>query len=259
MNKKTKMWIGIIVAFVLLLGGFYLYYFYPQIIPGFAGKNPGFEDDVNILLVGLDDRDSVQKGEIEADSIMLATLKGNGKKIVIKAIPSDMKVENKKLKEYNVKNMPDKMKEITNVKPDYYVSMSYEGFQEIINQLGGINVTLEEQMRIPELGLDLKKGENILAGQEALNYARWYNYTDDEKDRMERHKKIIESLIDKVFQKRTLLDFSKLYSTVVETYKSVETNMDQDLVARIINYAKEREDIEVVYNILENTTDSKEE
>ena len=256
MDTKTKRWIGIIVALVLLLGGFYLYYFYPQIIPGFAGQSPEFEEDIKILLVGLDDRKSVQKGEVEADSIILATLKGNGKDISIKAIPSNIQIEDKKIKEFKVQNMPEKIERITNIKPDYYVSMSYEGFQEIINKLGGIKINLEQEMKIPELVLDLKKGENILSGKEALNYARWYDYSKDERDRLKRHKKIIEALIDKVFQKRTLLDFSQLYSTIVETYKSVETNMDQELVSRIINAAKNREKMNIDYQIIKKESQS---
>src|SRR5690554_4847306 len=71
-TEKKKIYIAIAIAIIILAIGFYLYYFYPQVIPGLASTS--LKQDVNVLIIGLDDRDSVNKGEISADTIILAQL-----------------------------------------------------------------------------------------------------------------------------------------------------------------------------------------
>ncbi|MFW5980101.1 MAG: LCP family protein [Halanaerobiales bacterium] len=256
MRTRTKRWIGIIIALILLLGGFYLYYFYPQLIPGMAGTSPEIEEDVHILLIGRDDEGSVEEGEIDSDSIMLATIKAESNKLLFRAIPSDTKYEDDPIKKISPEDLPDTVEELTGIKAEYYFSLSYDGFKKVINELGGIKIELEDDLQIPDLGLDLKKGENILSGKEALNYVRWYDYEKNEIDRLNRHQQVIESILDKVLARETLTDIPQLYSTIIESYKSVETNMDKDLVDDLIELAREKEEIELEYEIIDEEAEN---
>ena len=52
-----KIWVPLLIAIILMGVGFYLYYFYPEIIPGMASINPKVEVEANVLLIGLDDMD----------------------------------------------------------------------------------------------------------------------------------------------------------------------------------------------------------
>lgn len=251
-NKKiNKKWIGLIIALILLLVGFYLYYFYPQMGSGLAVIGDKLGETVNVLVVGLDDRDSVEKGEIEADSIVLVRLEANKKMLTFNAIPPNTKIDNQSLKKIQPENMPEKIEEVTGVRPEYYFAVGYEGFEKVVDKLSGIEVELEEPLNVPELGLFLKEGKNLLSGKEALNYARWYDYTKNEKDRIKRQQQVLAGIIDKLLQSKTLLNVSKLYTTIIETFKSIETNLDQALVSEVFEFLRNRKNIEIKYKILE--------
>ncbi len=248
MDKKTKMWVGMIIAVILLLGGFYLYFFYPETIPGLASIDSELKEDVNILLIGMDDMKNVEKGKVQADSIMLIELKPNVNNIVFNSLYSNTIYNEKMLKNYSHVQLQKIVSEISNKEIDYYFKISYNGFIDIVDQLDGIEIILEEKMNIPELKLSLQKGSNELNGEETLNYARWYNYKDEE-DRLKRHIKVAKALVDKAFNKETVFNIPKTFSTLIETYKNIETNMDIDFVRKVIKLIQSRENIKFKYNI----------
>lgn len=250
MEKNTKKWIGILAAIVLLLLGFYLYYFYPQFISGMAGKNPTINRDVNILLFGLDDMNSVKEGEIQADSIAVINYSSEEKILKITALSPEMNLNGKKLKNYSAEVALNDFSELNDIKLDYYFSINYNGFIKVIDELGGIKINVAEKMEIPDLGLNLEKGDNLLSGREALNYARWYGYDDNKVDRIKRQQFLMEAIIKKVFNRETMFDISKLYSTIVESYKMVDTNMDPKLVSNLVKFAQNNSNIKIEYNII---------
>lgn len=248
-NKK---WIGIVIALILLLAGFSLYYFYPQMSSGLAVISDELGENINILVVGMDNRSSVTKGTIEADSIVLVRLEAKDKTLTFNAIPSNIKIDNKPLKKTSLENMPGKIKKLTGIEPEYYFAVGYKGFKKVIDRLSGIKVELKEPLKVPDLGLYLKKGNNILSGKEALNYARWYDYTKDEMDRIKRQQQVLKGVVDKVLQSKTLLNVPKLYNTVVETFQSIDTNLDQSFVSEVFEFLKNRKNIEIKYKIVKN-------
>jgi LCP family protein required for cell wall assembly len=248
-NKFNKKWLGIIIALILLLIGFYLYYFYPQMGSGLAVIGNELGERVNVLIVGLDDRDSVEKGEIEADSIVLVRLEAEKKILTFTAIPPNTKIDDESLKKISPEKMSEKIEEVIGVEPEYYFAIGYKGFEKVVDELSGIEVNLEEPLKVPDLGLYLKEGKNLLSGKEALNYSRWYDYTKDEKDRIKRQQQVLVGIVDKVLQSKTLLNIPKLYTTVIETFKSIETNLDQALISEVFEFLRNRNNMEINYKI----------
>ena len=248
MGKNTKLYIGIGIASIVLLFGFYLYYFTPETMFGIPIFNP--VEDTNILLVGLDDRESVAKGEVNSDSIILVQFKAEDRSIICQAIPSSIKVNNKALHKFSIEKLPERIEELTGIEPEYYFAVGYRAFEKIIDELGGIEITLDKPLRIPDLELNLQQGKNILSGKEALNYARWFDYTKSEIDRIERQQKLMGSIIDKTLDSDNLLDIPRLYSTMVETWKSIETNMDKEVLSNLVDYFTKKDDLKIDYDII---------
>ena len=251
MKKNTKKWLGISLALILFLVGFYLYHYYPQFIPGLAGVNTEINRDINVVFFGLDDMDSVREGEIEADSIILASYKHENDSIKMKSISPEIEIDEKKLKEYSTEEAMENIENIVNEKGDYYFSISYKGFIEFIDKIDGVELNLDEEMKVSDLDLDLDKGNNVLSGEEALNYARWYGYDFDKIERMKRQKKLIKAIIDKLVNEDLLTNIPNLYSTIVETYQMVETNMDQQLISDLVKLFQDKENIEIEYEIVQ--------
>ena len=251
MNKKSK-WGILILIFILMFIGVYLYNYFPQLIPGLATDNLKIKRDINILILGLDDVKSVEKDSIESDSIIMAQYKNDDKTIKLNSISPEIEVDGKKLKKYSPATLRKKIENIIDIKEDYYFVLSYDGFIRFIDEIGGVPITLDEKLEIPDLNLDLEKGENILSGKEALNYLRWYDYDQDKIDRLKKQRKIIMSVKNKVVNENYLNNIPKLYSTIIESYKMVESNMDQKLISDLVKLLQKNEKIKIKYEITTN-------
>jgi len=247
-DNNKKIYIAIVVALLLLAIGFYLYYFYPQIIPGMASTS--LKQDLTVLVVGLDDTESVSKGEISADSIVLAQLSTNSNELKLTNIVIDEKTFGENIDKKKLEGLLEEINDLTSVELNYYFALSYQGFINLVDNLNGIEIELQEKLIVPDLNLDLKAGNIMLSGQEALNYARWYDYRKDEKDRIQRQQQIISSLIDKASKDKTLLDIPQLFNTTVDTFNSVETNIEYTLITDLIEYLMSNNTPSVSYDII---------
>lgn len=249
-SKNRKNWIILLVIIIIALLGFYVYNYFTLFF-GEANLQDRFNKEVNLLVIGQDNEENGEKNSVQSDSIMLVNLNPNDKKLNIVTVPSHKKYKDKKLKEYNKDQLMKIMEDISGISPNYYFVIDYNGFKNIVNLMSGIEIELNEEFKVPELGLYLREGKNLLSGQEALNYARYYNHNKDELNRISRQKKVINGFADKVFQKNSLLNIPKLYRTVMETVKNVETNLDYDLAIEAYTFINNSEDFNIEYQIME--------
>ncbi len=249
-SKDTRSWIIILIIVIVALMGFYVYNYFTLFF-GEANLQERFNKEVNLLVIGQDNEESVDKNSIQSDSIMLVNLNPNNKELNIITVPSHKDYKDKKLKEYNKDQLMVIMENITGTKPNYYFVIDYKGFKNIVNLMSGIEIELEEEFKVPELGLYLSEGKNLLSGQEALNYARYYNHNKSELNRIARQKKVINGFANKVFQKNSLLNIPKLYRTVMETVKNVETNLDYDLAIEAYTFVNNSDDFNIEYDVIE--------
>ncbi|NDK09837.1 LCP family protein [Candidatus Gracilibacteria bacterium] len=121
---------------------------------------------------------------------------------------------------------------ITGKKIDHYVNIDFNGFIEIVDTLGGVEVTLEENFadyEYPDANRGyktfiLKKGTWNLDGEVALMYARSRHSTSDF-DRSLRQQQIISSLREKVSN----LGYFKNRKQIVELYDIFTEYVETDL------------------------------
>ena len=117
-------------------------------------------------------------------------------------------------------------------------------FIDVINILGGVEVTLEEDLidptyRVKQDGqwstLYYKKGTYNLNGIEALRMARSRNFSSDF-ERAHRQHSILLSAKDKIFS-LGIKDIGRLYQLLGVLIKYVETNLTvTDIATRILTY-----------------------
>ncbi len=214
-------------------------------------ENGQFVKEIHLLMIGKDQKSNVQEGEVQSDSIIMANLKPESKELTITAVPSHKEFNGQKLQTYNKDQLMHIMNEITGISPEYYFVIDYEGFKNIVNLISGIEVTVQKDFEVPNLGLFLKEGNNLLSGQEALNYARYYDPDESELDRIARQRQVMEGFADKIFQRNTLLDIPKLYKTVIETIRNVQTNFDYGMAIEAYNFIRNSNDFKINYDVLE--------
>jgi LCP family protein required for cell wall assembly len=176
---------------------------------------------------------------------MLAKLRPEINKLQLKHIDEDTIYKGQPLRDYHNGDIQLAVEEITEDKIDYYVYVNYQGFEKVIDELGGVQITLEKEVKVPGLGLNLKAGDNLLSGKEALNFVRWRD--SNSIARFERQKILINSVVTKLKSNNILFNVKELYSTIVESYNSIETDINPVLAAEIFNYLRDNAQLELEF------------
>ena len=268
-NKKYK-WLGIALIVLLILFIAYTGYYLERGIepvdddlivggdqvqedPGLLDRILGlmnlrestFEQNLDILFVGLDDRVDNELDEVEANSIMIVKIRPNQDLIIIETVDETTEYQNRSLDEFDFRELNTRVAQAKSREFDHYLYLNFQGFEKVIDELGGVQITLNEQLRVPDLGLNLKSGNNLLSGKEALNFVRWKDLNND--TRLQRQRQVINAVLKRIRGNNFLFNVRDLYNTVVNTYNSVETDINPVLATEILNYLRENGSIELEF------------
>lgn len=93
----------------------------------------------------------------------------------------------------------DTIEQATGVRLDGYVEIGFDGFYQVVEALGGVEVCLEAPMTDERAGIDLPAGCQTLAGADTLGFVR-ARYSDPNGDlgRVERQRQVIAAMADEV-------------------------------------------------------------
>jgi len=235
----------------------------------------GEEDDrINILLLGMGGENH-NGGEL-TDTIMIASIKPSQNEAALLSIPRDLYVHvpnsylNTKInavKVYGDKS-PDQngmelltsvVEDISGLKIHYFLQLDFQGFTRIIDDLGGIDVTLENDINDPAYpnftnGYDpfyIKKGFHHLDGATALKVARSRHSTMGDFDRIQRQQNIIKITKQKIFEKYSTYDvvlFNKMLSSLSDNLK---TNLKLKELPRFYQIVKEIKSHKITADVID--------
>lgn len=215
-------------------------------------------DRINILLLGMGGKN--HEGGNLTDTIIIASLQPSTQKVALISIPRDLSipVEGMGLKKVNSINaiaeaknpgsgsiaISQALSDILNIPIDYYFRIDFSGFQKIIDELGGIEVYVEnafDDYSYPVPGreeaepyesrfehLHVEKGLQEMDGSLALKFSRSRHGTNGEGSdfaRAKRQQKIIEATKDKLISVSTLFK-PKMITNILKT---VEEHIDTNL------------------------------
>jgi len=120
------------------------------------------------------------------------------------------------------------VEEQTGIRVDHYVGLTFTGFENVINDIGGVDVCLPIAIHDPLSGIDLSAGLHHVMGTQALAFWR-ERYVGEGSDlqRIQRQQYLMAGLIQEVKSGQLLSNYSKLFSTLRDTAKSL--TVDQGL------------------------------
>ncbi len=131
------------------------------------------------------------------------------------------------------------VQELSGLHVDHYAEIDFEGFQKMVNALGGINVCLTHAASDKLSGANFPAGENHLDGAQALAFVRQrYNLPNGDLDRVKRQQQFIGAVVRKVISAGTLLNPVKLtgFLDAVTSSVSVDSGLDvKSLALRLRN------------------------
>lgn len=195
----------------------------------------GDKEPISILLLGVDTGDLGRTEQGRSDSMMLATINPNTKKTVLTSIPRDTYTEivgngtSDKLNHayaYGGTTMSvDSVQNLFDVPIDYYMTVNMAGIQEIVDAVGGIEVT--SPLTFTYEGYQFYQGESTyLDGKSALAFARM-RYDDPNGDfgRQERQRLVIEGILAKTTEPTNLLNYRKILDSLSD---NVQTNFQMN-------------------------------
>ena len=115
---------------------------------------------------------------------------------------------------------------------DYYVEVNMQGMQDIIDAVGGIQVT--SPLSFSFEGYSFIEGSSTLMdGETALAYARMrYDDPDGDSGRQERQRQVIQSTIEKVASFSTISNYQDVLSSLES---NMQTNLEFDDMMKIFN------------------------
>jgi polyisoprenyl-teichoic acid--peptidoglycan teichoic acid transferase len=240
-------------------------------ISAWAGR-----DRVTILLLGVDTR-CEEVGPDRTDSIMLVTVDPVGKTAALLSLPRDLWVEipgfgvnriNNAHFYGEANNYPgggpalavDTVAATLGIEIDYYLTVNFAAFQEIINLLGGLPIDVPQAINDPTYpdscyGYDpfsIEAGRQTLTGEQALKYARTRATEGGDVDRAGRQQAVVMAARQTALrQLPTLIVQAPLLWQTLE--QNVRTTLSLDEVLQLALLAQEIPDENIRTAVIDYT------
>ncbi|PIR94264.1 hypothetical protein COT97_02115 [Candidatus Falkowbacteria bacterium CG10_big_fil_rev_8_21_14_0_10_39_11] len=224
----------------------------------------GLEDDrINILLLGVGG--AGHDGPNLTDTIMIASIKPSTKTVGFISIPRDTLVDipgQGLWKINNANHFGEKEKtghgpeltsqvvsNITGIPIHYYIRVDFSGFEQIIDDLGGVKVYVDRNFvdyQYPTANykyqvVSFEQGFQTMDGDTALKFARSRHGNNDEGSdfaRSKRQQKIISASKERAFSFRTLFNPSKLNKMLKTLDDHIATNLSISEIIELYKLSK---------------------
>ncbi len=226
----------LLLAFFLLCGGLGFWAaktIYDPLIPQEKADVVPSEyqtaDMLNILILGVDQRENEPA---RADTIVMAFLDLEEKEVNLLSIPRDTRVDipgKDTVRKINYAHAvggaeltAETVEHFLGIPVHYYMETNFDGFDNIIDILGGVTLNVEQRMYKPEEKIDLNPGMQKLNGYDALAYVRWRDDGRGDIGRIERQQKFFRAITDQALRFSTIW---KIPDLLAEVNKQVKTDL----------------------------------
>ena len=192
-----------------------------------SGAITGSAKSVTFLLCG--------SHELNADTMILVHADGGSGKVTMVGVPRDIYYRGRKIngiyRSFGPAQLIKELSKITGLPISRYIVIDMYAFIDTVNILGGIDITLEEDLidptyRIKERGqwstLYYPKGTYHLNGIQALRVAR-SRHTSDDFERSKRQQQILMAVKDKIIS-LGVSDIDRAYNILKSLLSYVDTN-----------------------------------
>jgi LCP family protein required for cell wall assembly len=249
--SKVVVILGILVVLVGAAGlGTLMGIYYPNGLarvkqiyqPPFGGRKT-----VRLLVLGEDNTGGNKtKPRGLSDTIMLVNVDLESNRVSALSIPRDTRVDlgtygECKINATHVIGGPGMteavVEELTGIHPDYYIKTSVPGFKKCVDILGGVEIDVEKNMNYDDnwghLHIHLKKGKQLLNGEQAVGYVRFRHDALGDITRMQRQQKFLKALAKRALEPANLPRLPRLIAAMHENVTTDLTTRDLLELARL--------------------------
>jgi LCP family protein required for cell wall assembly len=246
-------------------------------IPGIGPDQLQGEKDgqINVLLLGMRGN-NMPGGGLLADTIMIAMARPKENKVALLSIPRDLWVKHpdsstqskinsvhalyeEKGEGEGMDAMKQTIGEITGIPIHYAVRIDFNGFKELVDTVGGVDVYLDKPFSEPKqfegenaLDFSLPTGRNHIDGQKALFFVR-ARYASSDFERSRRQQQVLIALKDKMLSLGTLADFGKVNNILNVLGEDVRTDMDISEMKKFFELANKSQNPQIKQKVLDTS------
>lgn len=192
----------------------------------------------SVLIMGVDSRDENLVGR--SDTMIVATINPTTKQTTLVSIPRDTYVTGVTINKLNsayadgsvngsasggAENAITAVNKLLDIKIDHYMTINWDGFEELVNAVGGVTVnsTLAFSQKATDSGpsYSFVKGENKINGAQALAFARM-RHEDPQGDygRQARQREVISAILRKMKSLNTLVSYKPILGALGNNVKT---------------------------------------
>ncbi|MFD6174205.1 LCP family protein [Streptomyces coeruleorubidus] len=221
----------------------------------------------NILVLGSDTRAGGNKklgggtddGSARSDTAMIVHVYKGHKKASVVSIPRDTLIDRPECTDTKGDEHPaangvmfnsaystggaacavKTVESVTDLRMDHYLEVDFAGFQKLIDDLGGVDVTTTKSIDDPDSHLKLKAGTHRLDGEQALGLVRTRHGVGDGSDlgRIQLQQAFIKALVNQIKDVGVFTNPKKLLDLAETATKTVTTDSDLGSVNKLASFA----------------------
>ncbi|WP_420035145.1 LCP family protein [Streptomyces sp. cg28] len=238
-----------------------------------ASQEPVEKGVLNILVLGSDSRSGKENkklgggdsGGARSDTAMVLHLNADRSEATVVSIPRDTLVERPSCPTesggttavaYNVMFNSayslggpvcavKTVETMTGVRMDHYLEVDFAGFAKLVDALGGVDITTDEDIDDDLSQLHLKAGPHHLDGKTALAFARTRHGVGDGSDlgRIKLQQQLVKALADGVSASGLLTSPTRLYQVADAATGALTTDTGLDSLSKLTGLARSLQDL----------------
>ena len=194
---------------------------------------------MNILCLGIDYNYDMRgmhftKGA-RSDTIFVVSVDAEGKTLNVLSVPRDTRVQiseeygqdkiNAAYAYGGIEQAKATVSHFLGVPIDHFVIIKVTGARKLVDAIGGLHVNVEKPMDYDDtwggLHIHLKKGPQVLNGEQAVGYSRFRMDEEGDRGRIRRQQQVMEALVRRLKDPMVVLRLQALVKAVKE---NVETD-----------------------------------
>lgn len=238
-------------------------------------------DRINVLLLGIGG--AGHDGPQLSDTIIFSSLKPSTSTVGMMSIPRDLAIPIpgygwRKINHTNyfgeledpghgARYSAEVIGDLLDQQIDYYVKIDFNGFEQFIDALGGVDVYVEQAFTDSQYPTSDKLVQTIrftegwqhMDGEVALQYARSRHGSNGEGSdfaRSRRQQKLLLAVKENVFSAQTILNPKRIGDLISTVKDNIETNLSTWEILRLAGFARDLKPEEIMHYVLDSGPDS---
>lgn len=241
----------------------------PEAVEEIKSTEKPSANTVSILFLGIDRTEGREGTNISfaSDTIMLARIDPDNRKMKALSIPRDayvyipLKDKMDKisyaysfgyLEGKAVKSTIEAIEELLQKKQiiDYYFTLDMEPVPNIIDELGGIELDVEIDMK--SHGVNLSKGLQLLDGKSAFDYIHWRYGEDGDIGRIKRQHRFVKAMFKKL---KNSIGKNELVEILASNEQYIDSDIGLEQMVNLFTLLSDMKEEDIKFSILPGEPD----